>query len=107
VAAGRASFQVASLHEADLGEARFDIVFAIHVPVFLRGDPGRELAVVAAHLAPGGRFVLPYQPLDPAATEATAQRLAEVLARHGFRVDDVRTADLSTGRAGCVVAHPA
>jgi cyclopropane fatty-acyl-phospholipid synthase-like methyltransferase len=107
VAAGRAAFQVAALREADLGDTRFDVVFAIHVPVFLRGEPARELAVVAAHLAPGGRFVQPFQPLDPAATEATADGLAAVLARHGFRVDDVRTADLSTGRAGCVVARPA
>jgi SAM-dependent methyltransferase len=104
VAAGRASFQVAELHEADLGDTRFDVVFAIHVPVLLRGEPGRELAVVAAHLVPGGRFVLPYQPLDPAATEPIAERLTGVLACHGFGVLDVRTAELASGRAGCVVA---
>ena len=107
VAAGRASFQVAELHEADLGDATFDIVFAIHVPVLLRGDPYRELPVVATHLALGGRFVMPFQPLDPAVTEATAERLAGVLTRHGFFVDTVRTADLDTGRAGCVVARHA
>jgi SAM-dependent methyltransferase len=105
LAAGRASFQVAELPEADLGDARFDVVFAIHVPVLLRGDPARELAVIAARLAPGGRFVQPYQPLDPAATSATAQRLTDVLTRHGFAIADVRTAELATGRAGCVVAR--
>ena len=52
VAAGRASFQLAELHAADLGDTRFDVVFAIHVPVLLRGDPHRELPVIAAHLAP-------------------------------------------------------
>jgi SAM-dependent methyltransferase len=46
VAAGKAAFQVAELHEADLGDAVFDLVFAIHVPVLLRGEPHRELAVV-------------------------------------------------------------
>ncbi len=106
VAAGRASFQVTELHEADLGDARFDVVFAIHVPVLLRGDPHRELPVIAAHLAPGGRFVMPYQPLDPAATIATAERLTGVLAKHGFDVVDVRTAELADGRTGCVVARP-
>ena len=49
---------------------------------------------------------MPYQPLDPAATTATAERLTGVLARHGFAVVDVRTAELAGGRAGCVVARP-
>jgi hypothetical protein len=74
--------------------------------VLLRGDPHRELPVIAAHLAPGGRFVIPFQPLDPAATTATAERLTGVLATHGFDVVDVRTAELGAGRAGCVVARP-
>jgi cyclopropane fatty-acyl-phospholipid synthase-like methyltransferase len=105
VAAGKASFQVASLHEAELGGALFDTVFAVHVPVLLRGEPHRELAVVAAHLAPGGRLVLPYQPLDPAATDATAARLAHTLGRHGFTVERTLVAELASGRAGCVVAR--
>lgn len=105
VAAGRATFQVAALHEADLGDARFDIVYAIHVPVLLRGDPRRELAVVRSHLAPGGRFALPFQPLDPATTEPIAHRLAGTLREHGFVVDELRVADLASGRAGCVLAR--
>jgi SAM-dependent methyltransferase len=107
VAAGRAAFQVAALHEADLGGARFDLAFAIHVPVLLRGDPGRELAVVRAHLAPRGRFALPFQPLDPGSTERTVQRLAGVLEAGGFTVVERHVAELASGRAGCVVAHPA
>ncbi len=105
VAAGKASFQAAPLHEADLDGALFDTVFAIHVPVLLRGEPRRELGVVAAHLAPGGRLVLPYQPLDPAGTEATAARLAGTLGRHGFTVERTLVAELASGRAGCVVAR--
>jgi cyclopropane fatty-acyl-phospholipid synthase-like methyltransferase len=104
VAAGRAAFQVAELPDTDLGDARYDTVFAIHVPLFLRGVPARELAVIAAHLAPGGRFGQPFQPLDPATTAATAQRLIAVLTGHGFTVVDVRTAELASGRAGCVAA---
>ncbi len=34
-----ATFQVAALHEADLGRASFDTIFAVHVPVFARGSP--------------------------------------------------------------------
>jgi SAM-dependent methyltransferase len=104
VAAGRAAFQVAALHEADLGGQLFDTIFAIHVPVLLRGDPRCELEIIAAHLRPGGRFVQPFQSLEPASTEATADRLAGVLAGHGFAVEEPRFADLGSGRAGCVVA---
>jgi len=105
VAAGRASFQVAALHDADMGDARFDLVHAIHVPVLLRGDPSRELAIVRAHLAPGGRFALPFQPLDPATTEPTARRLAGMLEAGGFTVLEQRVAELASGRAGCVLAR--
>jgi SAM-dependent methyltransferase len=105
VAAGKAAFQVAELHEADLGDAVFDLVFAIHVPVLLRGEPDRELAVVRRHLAPGGRFAQPFQPLDPASTEPTLRRLAGVLAAAGFTVEETRVAEPASGRAGCVVAR--
>jgi ubiquinone/menaquinone biosynthesis C-methylase UbiE len=105
VAAGRASFQVAALHEADLGDAPFDLVFAVHVPVLLRGDPSRELEIVRRHLAPGGRFVQPFQPLDPVTTEPTARRLTGVLEAAGFTVEEPSVAELTTGRAGCVVAR--
>jgi ubiquinone/menaquinone biosynthesis C-methylase UbiE len=104
VAAGRAAFQVAALHEADLGDARFDLAFAIHVPVLLRGDPQRELAIVRTHLAPGGRFALPFQPLDPVTTEPTVDRLARMLEAGGFTVVERHVAELASGRAGCVVA---
>jgi SAM-dependent methyltransferase len=105
LAAGRASFQVAALHEADLGAAHFDVVYAIHVPVFLRGDPRRELEIVRSHLAPGGRFALPFQPLDPEGTEPTARRLVGVLEAGGFTVEEQRVAELAGGRAGCVLAR--
>jgi SAM-dependent methyltransferase len=107
VAAGRAAFQVAALHEADLGDAQFDLVFAIHVPVLLRGDPRRELAIVRSHLAPGGRFALPFQPLDPATTAPTTRRLAGMLEAGGFTVEEQRVAELASGRAGCVLARRA
>lgn len=106
VAAGVASFQAAPLHAADLGGARFDTIFAIHVGVFSRGQPTRELAIIKDHLAPGGRFYLPYQPLDPGTVEETAAALSAVLANHGFTIVDVLARDLSTGRAGCVIAAP-
>jgi len=92
------------LHEADLGSARFDKTFAIHVGVLLRGH-GRELGVVSAHLAPGGRFYLPYQPLVPHLAAQSAQQLSTDLVRHGFTVTDTLIEDLTAARVGCVIAQ--
>jgi ubiquinone/menaquinone biosynthesis C-methylase UbiE len=54
VASGRAEFLVASLEDLDLGERRFDKVFAIRVGLFHR-DPERAHRLVEAWLAPGGQ----------------------------------------------------
>jgi ubiquinone/menaquinone biosynthesis C-methylase UbiE len=53
VEAGRAEFLVASLEELDLGDRRFDKVFAVRVGLFQR-DPARAHRCVARWLAPGG-----------------------------------------------------
>jgi protein-L-isoaspartate O-methyltransferase len=103
VRAGRATFLTASLHDSDLGDARFDKVLAVHVPVFLRGDPGPELEVVSQHLAPGGRLFLPFQPLQATEVQPTIERLTAVLTGHGYRVTGTPTADLASGPAGCVI----
>ena len=57
VDAGVASFENVALDRADLGDARFERIFAIHVGVFLRERPSRDLEIVRDHLAPGGRLV--------------------------------------------------
>lgn len=104
IAAGRASFVLAALHEADLGDARFDLVFGIHMPPLQRGaDPSRELAVVRRHLAPGGRLALAAAPLDPATARLDADALAARLRERGFAV---RTALVEAGRL-CVTAGDA
>jgi SAM-dependent methyltransferase len=106
VAAGRASFQAVALDQADFGDARFDKVFAIHVGVFLRGEPGRELRVVRDHLAPGGRLYLVDQPLVADDAAQSAETLSTVLAGHGFTVSDRLVHELPAGRVACVVAEP-
>jgi cyclopropane fatty-acyl-phospholipid synthase-like methyltransferase len=104
VAAGVATLQTAALADADLGDARFDKVFAIHVGVFTRGNPGRELEVVRRHLAPGGRLLLIDQPLVPDRTGEHVERVARVLEEHAFTVTDRVVEDLPAARIGCVVA---
>jgi ubiquinone/menaquinone biosynthesis C-methylase UbiE len=54
VEAGLAEFLVGSLEELDLGERRFDKVFAVRVGLFHR-EPERAHALAARWLAPGGR----------------------------------------------------
>lgn len=105
VAAGLAAFRTATLDGADFGDVRFDKVFAVHVPVFLRGDPGPELAVIGRHLAPGGRLFVVGQPLDGDAA-AMVERLTTALGRRGYTVVAVHLADLAGGPIGCVVALP-
>jgi ubiquinone/menaquinone biosynthesis C-methylase UbiE len=59
VAAGRAEFLVMALEELDLGERRFDVIFAARVGLFQR-DPGRARALAQQWLAPGGRLITEY-----------------------------------------------
>ncbi len=107
VAAGRAEIRAASLHEADLAGEEFDRVLAVHVPVFLRGDPARELEVLAGCLADGGSLHVWHQPLDPAAVEPAAERLTAVLEGNGFAVQSVLHEPLASGPAVGVVSRPA
>ncbi|MGH3146708.1 MAG: class I SAM-dependent methyltransferase [Rubrobacter sp.] len=62
VEAGKAEFFVATLEDLDLGDRRFDKIFAVRVGLFHR-DPERARRSVERWLAPGGRlFVFFDQP---------------------------------------------
>jgi ubiquinone/menaquinone biosynthesis C-methylase UbiE len=63
VAAGRAEFLVMALEDLDLGERRFDVIFAARVGLFHR-DPARAHACAERWLAPGGRLVVEYDEPD-------------------------------------------
>ncbi len=54
VDAGTAQFLVARLEALDLGDRRFDVVFAVRVGLFHR-EPERARALVEARLKPNGR----------------------------------------------------
>jgi SAM-dependent methyltransferase len=53
VEAGKAEFLVANLERLDLGERRFDVIFAVRVGLFHR-EPERAYAITEPWLAPGG-----------------------------------------------------
>jgi ubiquinone/menaquinone biosynthesis C-methylase UbiE len=56
VEAGVAEFLVMTLEELDLGERRFDKVFAVRVGLFHR-EPARARALAERWLAPGGTLL--------------------------------------------------
>jgi ubiquinone/menaquinone biosynthesis C-methylase UbiE len=54
VEAGKAEFLVATVEHADLGDRRFDKIFAVRVGLFYR-DPDRAHRLAERWLAPDGR----------------------------------------------------
>jgi cyclopropane fatty-acyl-phospholipid synthase-like methyltransferase len=103
VAAGRARFLHALLHQANLGEERFDKVLAVDFPPLLRGRPGRELEVIARHLTDGGTLYVVTQPLRRPA--AAANSITARLEGHGFVIGSVLVEQVDTREAVCVVAR--
>ena len=61
VEAGRAEFLVARLEHLELGDRRFDKVFAVRVGLFHR-EPDRARGLVAPYLAPGGKVFSVFDP---------------------------------------------
>lgn len=104
VEAGRATIVTASLHEAELGDARFDKAFGVHFPPLLRGDPERELATVRRHLAADGRLFVLLQPHREHEGDAAIERLRSVLDSHGFAIERERIDRFGPALGVCVVA---
>jgi cyclopropane fatty-acyl-phospholipid synthase-like methyltransferase len=59
--AGRAEFLTAKLEDIDLGERRFDVIFAVRVGLFHR-EPERARELASRWLAPGGSLVSVFDP---------------------------------------------
>lgn len=104
VAAGLASFQVATPLEADLGETPFDKVFAINVGMFWRQRPVRELARLRDHLSPAGRLFLFYES-PPGGGPPDAGPAVALLEVNGFSITEVLTRDLERTSVGCIIAE--
>jgi hypothetical protein len=68
IEAGRAEFLVSTLEELDLGDRRFDKIFAVRVGLFHR-DPERAHSIVERWLVPcGAVFVFFDPPSGPSAS---------------------------------------
>jgi ubiquinone/menaquinone biosynthesis C-methylase UbiE len=55
VEAGKAEFLVGDFEDVDLGERRFDVIFAVRVRLFVN-EPERARALAKRWLAPGGEM---------------------------------------------------
>ena len=101
---GIATFQTASLDQADLGDARFDKIFVINVGLFWRQRPVRELKILRGHLATKGQLFLFHEPPPGSTAPPIAASVPAVLESGGFAVTEILTQDLGRTRVGCVVA---
>ena len=108
VAAGRAAFRAVSLDQADLGDERFDKVFAVHVAWFWR-KPAEALPIVKSLLARGGALYLFNQTPGWSTQSARGfgERLTSVLREHGFLPAEVAIGDTRPAPMVCVRAGPA
>ena len=107
IACGKAAFHLAAIEDARLGGQAFDKILAVNVNAFWQ-EPARELAAIAALLAPGGRLHVVHQPPIPKQTKEIAARVRRNLEAAGFAALDThyrertlpRTVCVSAGRAG-------
>lgn len=103
VEAGRVTIVTASLHDADLGETRFNTIFGLHFPPLLRGRPERELATIRRHLTPDGRLFVLFQPLHNHDVRSTSDHVCATLLAHGFE-PYARDTRIAGGPAVCIAA---
>jgi ubiquinone/menaquinone biosynthesis C-methylase UbiE len=61
IEAGKADFLVGAMEEIDLGDRRFDKIFAVRVGLFHR-EPERASAIAERWLAPGGAIFSFFDP---------------------------------------------
>lgn len=102
VAAGRAVLRTAALEEADLGDERFDKVFAFNVAPFWL-QPKEALGIVGRHLAPGGAIYVFWDARH--AQRDLAARLTERIRLADITVDQVLARDLRPVPAVCVIGR--
>jgi cyclopropane fatty-acyl-phospholipid synthase-like methyltransferase len=84
LASGRLSLETVELADLDVGDARFDKVFAINVNLFWLGPATAELASVRHAMATGGMLFLVYEAPGPERAREAAERLETVLDAAGF-----------------------
>src|SRR4051794_9522508 len=105
---GRAVLESVALEDADLGDRRFEKVFAFNVAPFWQ-KPEAALDAVRDHLARGGALYVFWEDARHCAPERAADlgsELADRLREGGFSVDRVLVKDLRPVPAVCAIGWP-
>ncbi len=107
VDAGRAVLEAVALEDVDLGDRRFDKVFAFNVAPFWL-QPAVALGVVREHLARDGTIYIFWDARHsaPERAQELGNELADRLREGGFSVDGVLVEDLRPVPAVCVIGRP-
>ena len=107
VDAGRAVVEAIALEEADLGDRRFDKVFAFNVAPFWL-QPKAALGAVREHLARDGAFYLFWDArhFAPERARELGSEVADRLREGEFSVDRVLVENLRPVPAVCAIGRP-
>src|SRR4051794_31966175 len=107
VDAGRAVLEAVALEDANLGDRRFDKVFAFNVAPFWQ-QPEAALGAVREHLARGGAVYLFWDARHcaPQRAREIGDELADRLREGGFCVDSVLVEDVRPVPAVCAIGRP-
>ena len=107
VDAGRAVLEAVALEDADLGDRRFDKVFAFNVAPFWQ-QPEAARGAVREHRARDAGVYLFWDARHSAPERARdlANELADRLRKGGFCVDSVRVEHVRPVPAVCVIGRP-
>jgi SAM-dependent methyltransferase len=103
VESGRAVLEAAALEDADLGDQRFDKVFAFNVAPFWL-EPNEALEVVREHLAPSGTVYVFWDARRQTGADL-GERLSERLRQGGFAIERVLVKKLKPVPAVCVIGR--
>jgi ubiquinone/menaquinone biosynthesis C-methylase UbiE len=102
VSVGKARFCCAALEDADLGDARFDRIFAIRVNFFIQ-QPARQLAKIKELLAPVGALYLFHDAPSAAQLAPFLDTAMNSLHTYGFTVEQAS----QNGQGVCIMAKVA
>jgi SAM-dependent methyltransferase len=103
VASGRAVLEAVALEDADLGNKRFDKIFAFNVAPFWLA-PKEALAIVRQHLAPRGAVYVFWDARRQTASDL-GKRLSERLLLGGFAIERVLVKKLKPVPAVCMIGR--
>ena len=103
VKSGRAVLETVALEDVDLGDQRFDKVFAFNVAPFWL-EPNEALAIVREHLAPSGAVYVFWDARRQSGSDL-GKRLSERLRQGGFAIERVLSKKLKPVPAVCVIGR--